>query len=108
MNKCIIVVPIHKEHMTNDEKQSLLQLKKVLGGTHQVALVSPENVNVDEYHDVWGGQLLDFKFDTAFFKDRMTYGIMAPYGDMNGGAIFTRSEEERKICTWLSSHGVDF
>ena len=43
-----------------------------------------------------------------YFKDRMTYGIMAPYGDMNGGAIFTRSEEERKICTWLSSHGVDF
>ena len=73
MNKCIIVVPIYKEHMTNDEKQSLLQLKKVLGGTHQVALVSPENVNVDEYYDVWGGQLLDFKFDPAFFKDRTTY-----------------------------------
>ena len=43
-----------------------------------------------------------------YFKDREIYGIMAPYGDMNGSPIFTRSEEEKKICTWLSSHDVKF
>lgn len=43
-----------------------------------------------------------------YFKDRGTYGIMAPYGDMNGSPIYTRSEQEKKICTWLSTHGVDF
>lgn len=43
-----------------------------------------------------------------YYKDRETYGIMAPYGDMNGSPIFTRSEEEKKICTWLTTHGVDF
>lgn len=44
----------------------------------------------------------------TYYKDRETYGIMAPYGDMNGGAIFTKSEEEKKICTWLTTHGIDF
>lgn len=44
----------------------------------------------------------------AYFADRAKYGIMAPYGDMNGNPVFTRSEEERKICTWLTEHGVDF
>ena len=43
-----------------------------------------------------------------YFLDRETYGIMAPYGDMNGSPIYTRSEEERRICTWLSEHGVTF
>lgn len=43
-----------------------------------------------------------------YYEDREIYGIMAPYGDMDGGPIFTRSEEEKKICTWLTEHGVDF
>lgn len=43
-----------------------------------------------------------------YYKDRETYGIMAPYGDMNGSPVFTRSEEERRICTWLSEHDVKF
>lgn len=43
-----------------------------------------------------------------YYKDRETYGIMAPYGDMNGSPVYTRSEEERRICTWLSEHDVKF
>lgn len=52
----------------------------------------------------------EHEYQTAeeYYKDRETYGIMAPYGDMNGSPIFTRSEEEKKICTWLSSHDVRF
>ncbi len=52
----------------------------------------------------------EHEYTTAeeYFKDRETYGIMAPYGDMNGSPIFTKSEEEKKICTWLSSHDVRF
>ena len=72
MSKCIIAVPVYKEHMTNDEKHSFLQLKKVLGN-HKVCLISP-NINVKEYHDVWGGPLLNFIFDDKFFVDRMAYG----------------------------------
>ena len=43
-----------------------------------------------------------------YYKDRETYGIMAAYGDMNGSPVYTRSEEERRICTWLSEHDVKF
>lgn len=50
----------------------------------------------------------EYKNAEEYFKDRETYGIMAPYGDMNGSPVFTKSEEEKKICTWLSSHGVHF
>lgn len=53
--------------------------------------------NLHEYND-----------SGKYYKDRMLYGIMAPYGDMDGNPVFTRSEEEKKICTWLSSHGIDF
>lgn len=50
----------------------------------------------------------EYEESEEYYKDRETYGIMAPYGDMNGDPIYTRSEEEKKICTWLSSHGVRF
>ncbi|MCR4834759.1 MAG: UvrD-helicase domain-containing protein [Bacteroidaceae bacterium] len=52
----------------------------------------------------------EYEYDEAepYYKDRETYGIMAPYGDMNGSPVFTRSEQEKKICTWLTTHGVDF
>lgn len=50
----------------------------------------------------------DYEESEEYYKDRETYGIMAPYGDMNGDPIYTRSEEEKKIGTWLSSHGVKF
>lgn len=50
----------------------------------------------------------EYQSAEEYYKDRETYGIMAPYGDMNGSPIFTRSEEEKKICTWLSSHDVRF
>ena len=50
----------------------------------------------------------EYETGEEYFKDRETYGTMSPYGDMNGSPIYTRSEEEKKICVWLSSHNVDF
>ena len=50
----------------------------------------------------------EYETGEEYFKDRRTYGIMSPYGDMNGSPIYTRSEEEKKICVWLSSHNMDF
>ncbi len=53
---------------------------------------------------------LEHQYEHAekYYEDRETYGRMAPYGDMNGNPVFTRSQEEKKICTWLSTHNVDF
>lgn len=53
---------------------------------------------------------LEHDYDTAadYLGDRKKYGIMALYPDCLGNAIFTRSEEEKRICTYLTQLGVDF
>ena len=43
-----------------------------------------------------------------YYADRALYGIQAPFLDMDGRIIFTRSEEEKKICTFLSMNGISF
>lgn len=44
----------------------------------------------------------DYLTAEAYLRDRALYGIQAPYLDMDGRIVFTRSEEEKKICTFLS------
>lgn len=53
---------------------------------------------------------LEHEYETApdYFADRKKYGIQAPYPDMKGNIIFTKSEEEKRICTFLTELGVDF
>ncbi|MBO5142956.1 MAG: UvrD-helicase domain-containing protein, partial [Clostridia bacterium] len=43
-----------------------------------------------------------------YYSDRAKYGIIAPFLDMNGQPIYTKSIEEKKICTWLSKHDIKF
>ena len=43
-----------------------------------------------------------------YYADRKKYGIQAIFKDMHGKIIFTKSEEERRICEWLSIHGIHF
>lgn len=52
----------------------------------------------------------DFEYDDAqsYIADRKKYGIQAPYPDMDGRTIYTKSEQEKKICTFLSELGVRF
>lgn len=50
----------------------------------------------------------DYLTPDAYAKDRAVYGIQAPFLDMDGRIIFTRSEEEKKICTFLSKNNVSF
>ena len=51
-----------------------------------------------------------FKYDTAaeYFADRKKYGIQALYRDVDGAIIFTKSEEEKKICNYLTRLGIRF
>lgn len=53
---------------------------------------------------------LEHEYDKApdYFADRKKYGIQASYPDMNGNIIFTKSEEEKRICTFLTELGVKF
>ena len=50
----------------------------------------------------------DYMTSDAYYQDRAMYGIQAPFLDMDGKIIFTRSEEEKKICTFLSMNNVSF
>lgn len=43
-----------------------------------------------------------------YSQDREIYGIQAPFKDMDGNIIFTRSEEEKRICTFLSMNNISF
>lgn len=43
-----------------------------------------------------------------YYSDRNMYGVFCPYTDSRGKTIFTKSEEEKKICAWLVHNGIDF
>lgn len=44
----------------------------------------------------------------AYFEDRKKYGIQALFPDVDGKIIFTRSEEEKRLCSMLTRLGVPF
>ena len=46
--------------------------------------------------------------EREYLADRRKYGAQAYFPDMDGRIIFTHSEEERKICHFLSTHSVRF
>ena len=50
------------------------------------------------------------KYDSAsyYYSDRKKYGIQALYSDMDDNIIFTKSEEEKKICNYLTHWGLSF
>jgi DNA helicase-4 len=50
----------------------------------------------------------DYTSAKEYYKDRAMYGIQAPFKDMDGRIIFTKSEEEKKICTFLSMNNISF
>lgn len=50
----------------------------------------------------------DYVTAEEYYADRKKYGIQAMFKDMHGKIIFTKSEEERRICEWLSLHDIAF
>lgn len=44
----------------------------------------------------------------AYFEDRKKYGIQALFLDVDGNIIFTRSEEEKRLCSILTRLGILF
>lgn len=53
---------------------------------------------------------LEHEYTDAFsyFEDRKKYGIQALFPDVDGKIIFTRSEEEKKLCSILTRLGILF
>lgn len=50
----------------------------------------------------------EYAYAKDYYEDRAKYGIVSPYLDMDCKPIYTKSEEEKRICIWLSEHGVRF
>ena len=44
----------------------------------------------------------------SYFEDRKKYGIQALFPDVDGNIIFTRSEEEKRLCSILTRLGISF
>lgn len=44
----------------------------------------------------------------SYFEDRKKYGIQALFPDVDGKIIFTRSEEEKRLCSILTRLGLMF
>ena len=44
----------------------------------------------------------------SYFEDRKKYGIQALFPDVDGKIIFTRSEEEKRLCSILTRWGIMF
>lgn len=49
-----------------------------------------------------------YKDSKQYHADRKKYGIKALFKDMDGRTIYTRSEQERRICHFLHCHGIKF
>lgn len=50
----------------------------------------------------------DYKNPAEMYADRRKYGIQAPFADMDGRIIYTKSEQELTICNILTILGVQF
>lgn len=50
----------------------------------------------------------DYKNPAEMYADRRKYGIQAPFADMDGHIIYTKSEQELTICNILTILGVQF
>ena len=50
----------------------------------------------------------DYMDAFSYFEDRKKYGIQALFPDVDGNIIFTRSEEEKRLCSILTRLGVPF
>ena len=50
----------------------------------------------------------DYADAFSYYEDRKKYGIQALFPDIDGKMIFTRSEEEKRLCSILTRWGVPF
>ena len=44
----------------------------------------------------------------SYFEDRKKYGVQALFPDVDGNIVFTRSEEEKRLCSILTRLGILF
>ena len=74
MQNCIIIVPLYKkeEDWTYDEHQSIKRLMKVLGKSHTISVICPENLDTSFYSKKY--QFTEFiQFNDKYFESTASY-----------------------------------
>lgn len=64
----IVVVPVYRPTLSSDERASLRQSMKMLGGRHDFCLVCPESLDTAAYDDAAGTALRTERFEDSFFE----------------------------------------
>ncbi|WQJ53288.1 MAG: hypothetical protein [Wendovervirus sonii] len=64
--KCIIVIPVYKQKLTNEEKICLFQCINILGNKFEICLVYPESLDIAYYQRISNG----FNFNLLACNDQ--------------------------------------
>ncbi|MBR6375290.1 MAG: hypothetical protein IKR91_03535 [Alloprevotella sp.] len=64
----VVVIPIYKTALSEDEKSSLRQCVSVLG-RHEIRMVCPESMDISPYEEIAGRSFQAERFDDVFFED---------------------------------------
>lgn len=82
-DKCVVLVPVWKQALSNDEVRSLAQLKGVLGGRHPISFIAPQSLDIEGYRRLWGKIDVNDapfpnveRFADGNFMDKVTYSHM--------------------------------
>lgn len=79
-------------------RQLILQDEKFLNAVDNYVIILQSLMKLEhEYIDAF-----------TYFEDRKKYGIQALFPDVDGKIIFTRSEEEKRLCSILTRLGIMF
>lgn len=75
VHSCIVVIPVYKSEMSNDEQKSLLQCLTVLR-RYPIVFVSPNKLNCNQYISICSNNNILFQrlsFDDSFFDGISSY-----------------------------------
>lgn len=76
-----IVLPVYKEHMSETEKISLMNLSKVTNDYSETYLICPEGLNIDEYTAIHKN-LHKIEFPKVYFLNIYTYNLLCMEYDL--------------------------
>ena len=85
----VVLIPVYKEELSDDEKMSLMQVLKVLA-LHDIRFVCPQKLNMSAYDNIIGYSLPKERFPNKFFD-----GI-AGYNDLMTSMCFYRRFSDKK------------
>lgn len=77
--KCIIGVPVYKEHLSLYEIASLAQLCKIIQNSYEICLIYPFELNISEYQYIseqFGVKLSTLECSKDYFKSKRTYSYL--------------------------------